>query len=203
MPIALKPFDPERDFVAQTNFRAGGVIWLRKQPFDKYCVNERVLRQLYEARKIAYDEGEPAAAKDEEPADPAGDLTPEEAHEALLEAKDENRDPDAGAAEPPAEGEDGAGGGEGAAEAPEATESPEKAAGDLPQLDHDGDGEAGGSKPDNEGDPETLIKRLVNRHTHDELFAKASGLKGVTKAMTKAEIAAALVEAGRVGDEPA
>lgn len=193
MPIALKPFDSSRDFVAQTNFRAAGLIWLRKQPFDKHCVNDRVLRQLYEARKIAYAvEGEPVA---DEPLDPVDDLSPEEAHETEIAAEE--------AAEAPPAAEDGAEAGEGAPDAPEPPESPETPASSLPQLDHDGDGEAGGSKPDDTGDAETLAKRLVNRHTHDELFAKASGLKGVTKAMTKAEIAKALVEAGRVGDEPA
>ena len=43
--------------------------------------------------------------------------------------------------------------------------------------------------------------KLANRHTHTELFAKASGLKGVRKSQTKAQIARALIEAGRAGDE--
>lgn len=47
---------------------------------------------------------------------------------------------------------------------------------------------------------EAAAHRLENAHTHDELFKKAIGVKGVRKAMTKIEIARALVEAGRAGD---
>lgn len=45
-----------------------------------------------------------------------------------------------------------------------------------------------------------LAKKLENAHTHDELFKKAIGIKGVRKAMTKAEIAKAIVDAGRADD---
>lgn len=217
MPIALKPFDPTRDFVAQTFFRAGGVIWKRKQPFDKSFVNERVLRQLYEARKIAYAADvppEPPIAIDE-----PGDDTPVEQHETEVAAQEaeinegateaaeapapdgESPSPDA-AAPPPDETTPDAAKVDAPAEAEAAADPDGEAAPAVAAdpLDHDKDGEKGGSLPDNTGTREELIKRLVNRHTHDALFDKASGLKGVTKSMTKAEIAAALVDAGRVDD---
>lgn len=191
MAIALKPFDPSRDFVAQTNFRADGVIWLRKEPFDKSRVNDRVLRQLYEARKIGYDESGKAqpVVSGHPPLDPVAQ------HETALVAE--------GAIEPETT-EDAADGGAAPAEG-EAAAAPDGEAGTAAAdpLDHDRNGEKGGSLPDNTGDRDTLIKRLAKRHNHDQLFAKASGIKGVTKDMTKAEIAAALVDAGRAGDEPA
>lgn len=54
--IYLPPFDPGRNFKCQAFFRAGGIIWSRGQEFDKTCVNERVLRQLYDMRRIGYSE---------------------------------------------------------------------------------------------------------------------------------------------------
>jgi hypothetical protein len=58
-------------------------------------------------------------------------------------------------------------------------------------------GEDGGDQLSAE-DREALIEKAKKAHTHDELFAKASGLAGVTKDQTKAEIAAALVDSGRI-----
>lgn len=214
MPIALAPFDAARDFVANTSFRADGTIWLRKRPFDKYRVNLRVLRQLYEARKIGYDDG--TALEAEATPTPPGDETPVDKHEddiaptgadkpeagdeggaadSDLDENDETTEAAAVVPNAPAEeeGADAASGGS-------ATAAP---ASDKPQLDHDHDGEPGGSEADNTGDRDAMIKRLVGRYTHDVLFTKASGLAGVTKGQTKAEIAAALVDAGRVGDDGA
>jgi hypothetical protein len=207
MPIALAPFDAARDFVAQTNFRADGTIWMRKRPFDKYRVSLRVLRQLYEARKIAYGTGE---AEPEQQIAPQGDETPEDKHDDQLGALgaeglgsgqggpdsdsdlDENQtSADAAAPAAPDTVE--------AAAAPEGGAATAAAAVSDP-LDHDGDGKKGGSLPDDHGDRETVIKRLVKRNNHEKLFAKASGLPGVTKDQSKAEIAAALFDAGRVGD---
>lgn len=56
MAIVLAPFDATRDFVCQTFFRADGWIWQRGEPFDKSRVTTRVLRQLYEYRRIGYAE---------------------------------------------------------------------------------------------------------------------------------------------------
>lgn len=46
-------------------------------------------------------------------------------------------------------------------------------------------------------DREALIKRLANRYKHETLFKKAKGLAGVEKKQTKAELVAALLDAGR------
>lgn len=54
MGMYLPPFEPEREFVAAASFRADGDIWQRGKSFDKSRVNLRVLRQLYDARKITY-----------------------------------------------------------------------------------------------------------------------------------------------------
>lgn len=48
----LPPFDPSHAFVTATAFRAGGKPWGKGYVFDKSCVNQRVLRMLYEQRKI-------------------------------------------------------------------------------------------------------------------------------------------------------
>jgi len=52
----LKPFDPAREFVTQTAFRAGGKVWGKGLKFDKSLVDERTLRLCYEQRKIVYDD---------------------------------------------------------------------------------------------------------------------------------------------------
>jgi hypothetical protein len=62
VPISLKPFDPSRQFVTATAFRAGGIAHGRGCYFKKSLVNERVLRLLYEQRKIIYDD-DPRAIK--------------------------------------------------------------------------------------------------------------------------------------------
>jgi len=56
MPIALKPFDPKREFVTATSFRAGGRVHGRGYAFPKDIVPERVLGILYNQRKIVYDD---------------------------------------------------------------------------------------------------------------------------------------------------
>jgi hypothetical protein len=197
MPIALAPFDPSRDFKAQANFRAAGRIWLRKHPFDKTVVNERVLRQLYEGRRITYaldGEFDQPAAPDPE-ADLPGDQPPEQQHEAeiAVEAEEDTEQPATAAEGVSVTGEGNA------AAAPEG-DSETVAATDKPQLDHDHDGTAGGSEPNNEGTRDERVKRVANRFTHDELLKKASGLKGASKGKTKTELAELLVDAGRVGD---
>jgi hypothetical protein len=174
MPIALEPFDLSRDFVAQTNFRAGGVIWMRKKPFDKSYVNDRVLRQLYEARKIAY--APPVALEDTKGASGKARKAP---------GAEESTSAQSGPASAPNET---------AKDAEEDTAEPSEAEAAAAPV-----GGAATAAAETV-DRETLIKRLVKAHNHDTLFAKASGLAGVTKTQTKAEIAAALVDAGRVGD---
>lgn len=191
MPITLAAFDPSRDFVAKCNFRAGGSIWLRKQPFDKTAVNDRVLRQLYEGRKIGYPD-----ATDAGPAPlptPLVDDTPAQQHETVVEQQ--NTDGASGAPDSTAP------------DAPTETATGEAEENNAPTVDEKAavapDGETATAAAASPEDREAVIKRLVNRHTHDQLFDKASGLKGVTKDQTKAEIAGALVDAGRVGDGPA
>lgn len=178
MAIWQPPFDASRDFEARTFFRAGGVIWERGKAFDKAAVNERVLRQLYESRKIDY---ATEATKVRAPV-PAGDgnqLTPAVAAAAATSTQIENEAlADAAGAAP-------------------AGELVARDAAALQQLDHDGDGEPGGSKPVDPADDELKARRLVSGHNHDELFKMASGIAGVTKEQTKAQIAAALVKAGR------
>lgn len=241
MPIALEPFDPSRDFVAQNFFRAGGKIWTRKEPFDKSYVNERVLRQLYEARQIAYPPATEAAEADsapegsstteiavspasEPPAAAEGPSDTEEASGTAREAPGASESSDATSGEasaseptgeeavpedaPPSESTEttadavteAAPAADEAAAAPAGEAATAAAEAEMPQLDHDHDGNAGGSEPDNTGSPEELIKRLVGRHTHAQLLEQAKDLKGVTKSQTKAELAAVLVKAGRVGD---
>jgi hypothetical protein len=58
----LAPFDPSRDFVCQTFFRAAGVACERDAPFDKSLVDARVLRILYENHKIGY--ADPSAGEE-------------------------------------------------------------------------------------------------------------------------------------------
>jgi hypothetical protein len=62
------------------------------------------------------------------------------------------------------------------------------------------DGAGGADQPPalSAEDREALIKRAVKNNNHEKLFAKASGLAGVTKDQTKAEIAAVLVDSGRI-----
>lgn len=55
MAFIRKPeFDPTRDFVCGTFFRAGGVAHERGAPFPKNLVDVRTLRLLYDAHKIAF-----------------------------------------------------------------------------------------------------------------------------------------------------
>lgn len=199
MAIALKPFDASRDFVAQTNFRADGSIWLRKQPFDKGRVNERVLRQLYEARKIAYAPDQPDL--DPNPLDlPAdhGDLDPLEQHEAEVAQEQQDTEGASGTAReaPGAEESTSATSGEASAPSETTAAAPETAG----PAKEEAAAAPGGETETAAAGREELIKQLVRRHTHDELFAKASGIKGVKKKQTKDEIAAAIVDAGRAGD---
>lgn len=220
MPIALAPFDPSRDFIAQTNFRAGGRIWLRKSAFDKAYVNERVLGQLYEARKIAYaadESAKPVTVKLERDGEFTldEDTGPLEFNDVVPEQNSEEASGTAREAPGASESTDAESGSANASETPaaDAPEEPAPVEGEgagastesetpapTDPLDHDADGKKGGSLPDNTGNRETLIKRLVDRHDHAHLFARAAGLKGVRKAQTKTEIATALVDAGRVGD---
>lgn len=62
MSIYLEPFDPSRDFVTQAAFRANGRIWGRGYLFAKDSVDIRVLRLLYENRRIIYSDN-PRAIK--------------------------------------------------------------------------------------------------------------------------------------------
>ena len=48
--------------------------------------------------------------------------------------------------------------------------------------------------------PSDEAKALSKKHNHDTLFTKASGLAGVTKDWTKAQIAQALIDSGRAAD---
>lgn len=60
--LHLEPFDPSNEFRCQAAFRAAGIAWGRGQSFDKTSVNIRVLRQLYECRKIGV-AGQPQISK--------------------------------------------------------------------------------------------------------------------------------------------
>lgn len=64
----LAPFDPSRDFVTQTFFRASGVAIERGVPFDKSLVDSRLLATLYSTHKIGY--------ADESAAEGAGSIAP-------------------------------------------------------------------------------------------------------------------------------
>lgn len=48
--------------------------------------------------------------------------------------------------------------------------------------------------------PSEEAKALAKKHNHEKLFAKASGLAGVKKDWTKAQIAQALIDSGRAAD---
>lgn len=71
MGIHLDPFDPARDFVCGTHFLCAGQPWLRGQLFDKDSVNPRILRQLYDARRIRYATPDELAAGPDAPKVPA------------------------------------------------------------------------------------------------------------------------------------
>lgn len=55
--IHLARFDGSRDFIAQADFLAAGRQWTVGEVFDKSSVSARVLRQLYDHRKLTYNEG--------------------------------------------------------------------------------------------------------------------------------------------------
>lgn len=59
MAIYLAPFDPRRDFVAQTDFVCRGVNIAKGDSFDKSSVPVRTLRILYDGRSIGYTATEP------------------------------------------------------------------------------------------------------------------------------------------------
>lgn len=52
----LAPFDPDRDFVTLTFFRANGVAYARDHRFDKASIPARTLRMLYDNHKVGYDD---------------------------------------------------------------------------------------------------------------------------------------------------
>lgn len=54
MSLTQPAFDPDRDFVASTFFRAAGKVYERGAPFDKDSVDQRTLKMLYGNRKIGY-----------------------------------------------------------------------------------------------------------------------------------------------------
>lgn len=54
MRLTLPPFDPSKEFVTQTAFRAAGVAWGKGFVFDKDSVSTRILGLLYSQRKIIY-----------------------------------------------------------------------------------------------------------------------------------------------------
>lgn len=45
-------FDPKREFKAATNFRGDGIIWLKNSVFDKSRVDDRMLKLLYDTRRL-------------------------------------------------------------------------------------------------------------------------------------------------------
>jgi hypothetical protein len=134
-------------------------------------VNERVLRQLYDARKIFYATDAEIEAAQNMPLVPEAAITEAQAAAARrAEIQQTSDDP--------------------------ATKHEQQVA---EQGESEGGDETTSDSPTGE-EREALIKRIANRFNHDELFTKARGLKGVTKSQTKAQIAEALVDAGRIGD---
>jgi hypothetical protein len=140
----LEPFDPSRQLVAATFIRLHAVIYRKgdQVPYDP--ADDRVLKRLYEQRKIAYGEGQPVEARSPR----------QQFHAANTERRQQER---------------------AATVKPEPIETVEEATAD--QL--------------------AAADKMAKAHNHDKLFQAASGLAGVTKAMKKAEIALALVRAGR------
>lgn len=171
MPIALEPFNPSRNFVAKIDFRAGGVVHPKGHPFRKHFVNERVLRQLYEARKIGYGDASPLTEKERKRASKRmNGLLASFAASVLAHARWDHRDKTAEAA---------AAGGTAPAKA-EAAAAPEGAA----------------TAAATSADRDAKIEKLVIENSHGKLLELANGL-GMTKRNSKAEIATAIVDAGR------
>lgn len=212
MPIALAPFDSSRDFIAQTSFRAGGVIWQRKKPFDKSFVNARVLEQLYNQRKLAYAPFErkrsPLAGVPSSIAEHARrfvdsilahtrTLTPREAHsEAVAEEQAEDNGASGTAREAPGvEESTSAQSGEASAPAIETVEGaaheaapPEAEAAAAPV----GDAATAAAT-----DRDQAVERLMIDNSQSQLFEKAKDLPNITVTTSKKALAEALVDAGR------
>jgi hypothetical protein len=170
MPIYLPPFDPTRSFVAKTNFRAGGVIWLRDQAFDNSAVNVRVLGQLYDQRKIAYAADGAAAGQPKSEPQPKnkGPKRLGALLNSFLASVTRARDMTAG-------------------EEQIAASPPEAEAAAAPV----------GETATAAADRTVKIEKAMTDHSQAQLLEKAEGIPGLSKRTPKADIAAAIVDAGR------
>lgn len=196
MPNMLAPFDPSRDFIAKTGFRAAGLLYQRRDSFKKDTVNERVLRQLYEARKIGYSD-EP---RDRGPKDKShkrmGHLLASFAASVLAHRRWDKQ----GADEALAPAEPGGAGGPDKQPAPPNTNEKAEAAPDTSTA-GPADSEAaaapvGDAATAAAAERQSKIDKLMIDHSHKQLVEMAKDLKGVTAKTPKATLAAALVDAG-------
>lgn len=207
MPIALAPFDPSRDFVAKTNFRAGGLIHARHAKFNKACVNERVLRQLYDGRKIGYPEVPHHKGHKR-----VGKLLASFAASVLAHARWDHRDNDgaSGTAREAPGAEESASATSDSVSAPkrgvarptqDATPNlnDEKAEEDVavaPTSSEAAAAPVGDAATAAATDREAKVEKLVVDFAHKQLVEMAKDLPGINSRTPKMAIAAALVDAG-------
>lgn len=221
MAFVRKPeFDPSRDFVCGTFFRAGGVAHERGAPFPKDLVDTRTLRLLYDAHKIAF-----ADASDQEQVaslhpvtlsegkggwwtvsapwldDPVKVQGEEKAKAAALDLKAAGEPLDHHGvliieAEPGVFRVNAKWSGE-----PETFDSFDAAYARATEL--RAAGEPAGDEDDGDvDDADARIKALVDSNSREDLDKLAEGLEGVETAGNKTEVAKLIVAAGRdkVGD---
>jgi hypothetical protein len=218
MPVSLKPFDPNRDFVARTAFRCAGRLYGKDTPFDKFTVNERLLESLYQQRKIGFAE---KPGEDRSPRTKAhkrmGKLLASFAASVLAHRRWDHHGNSEGAsgpareapsatllgvAEPEQSGEriEDRAPAEGEAGGPESSASPtiaEAAASEPAPADAEAAAAPAGEAGTVAADREAKIDQLMIDHSQTKLLDMAKGLEGAHLRTPKRDLAALLVDAGR------
>jgi hypothetical protein len=205
MPIALAPFDPSRDFEARTFLRAAGRNYRRHDPFDKSTVSERLLRQLYEQRKIASVGGPPKPKGAKRMAKLLGGFVA-----SVLARRNQDTEGASGTAREAPGAEESTSATSGSASAPQdGGGGPEPASPDLiteaeakqsaPASSEAAAAPAGDSATVAADSREARIDALMIAHSQKQLLELAKDLPGVSSKTPKATAAALLVDAGLAG----